>query len=52
MIDPLNSSNNITRTAFRIADIQEVFKKGYEFLNMHMNRYREGEEGGKLEEVI
>lgn len=32
VIDPLNEKNNITRSSFRIRDIQQIFKEGYNML--------------------
>ena len=39
--DPLNKQNNTTRSAFRIKDIQDVFKRAYKFLNENLDSYVE-----------
>ncbi|CDW72233.1 UNKNOWN [Stylonychia lemnae] len=33
ILDPLNKANNTTRSAFRIREIQEVFKRVFEYMN-------------------
>jgi len=39
VIDSLNKTNNTTRSAFRITEIQEVFKKAYELLNAKLQEH-------------
>lgn len=39
VIDPLNKANNTTRSAFRIREIQDVFKRAYTFINHKMFEY-------------
>ncbi len=39
VIDPLNKVNNTTRSAFRIKEVQDVFKRAYTFINHKMFEY-------------
>jgi hypothetical protein len=40
VIDPHNHSNNVTRSAFRIRDIQEIFKRAYLFIVNNEELYK------------
>ena len=48
VIDPLNKMNNTTRNAFRIKNIQEVFKKAYSFLIDNQNEFKEKDHCGDV----
>jgi hypothetical protein len=44
VIDPLNELNNTTRSAFRIKDIQEIFKQAFQqIINCHSLYMKSGD---------
>ena len=46
VIDPHNLANNVTRSAFRICDIKEIFYKSFEYLIWELNEYKMMRSGG------
>eukprot|EP00347_Sterkiella_histriomuscorum_P003090 403365629 len=50
VIDPLNKVNNTTRSAFRIKEVQDVFKRAYTFINHKMFEYTQSKMNSSKDE--